>query len=1244
MNSKRSYFESINAGRKRRPNPSFQDMDHTLAQLESGNGERTGARYRRGAESPRPRAEAHDDYQQQPRRGTRRASFDALAGDMGRAREQEDGFGSVSKIAAELQGLRDELRQQVGQGLRREFDSLRTDIERLHSSIPTGSPAELGVEFERLSDSVRSLAERGSDRDVNMLRLELENVKEALTDLAREDTLRSVDRRWDDFDRRWTKLEDKIDKAPARANLEPTFDALNAQLERIGKAIDGLPDSHSLQSLEEKLRGLAGTVDQFSNRYGAEMPEAFSMIEHRLDEITRAIAASASAEQARPFDTEPFERIEARVSSLARQIEEMADDQNNHQVIDRLNALSHRVEEVAQRIQVPESAVEDLAEQISAIAGKLEEDPARNYADVIFQGMEDRFAQITKMLDQRQGDAIEQGQQLFRELEQRLETVSSRMEQRDTQTAASNADMVEAMERRFAELATYLDRPQPAPPASDFSGLEERLEDISRRLDSSAQHVSSIDPEIIRSLESQVAALSAHLERPNQPLPEFEDISPRLDHIEQSLAQGREEMVDAARRAAQDAVSGMPAGDGGENLSALTSELKAFEEISRKSDERNAKTFETIHDTLLKIVDRLGALEDSRSSPAAAPVAAAAPAAAVAAPQPAQPQVMPDLSAEHTPSIEGDFADEDDGAYDDEPAEMSQQVRSPAQAAAAAARHSLGKAEAEAEETTAKRSMLGGLTRAFTGRKDKKAEAQAAKPAAKDEPKLDEPLDPSVANEPLEPGSGAPDLNAIMKRVRDEHGGSGPATSMDAAKSDFIAAARRAAQAAAAEAEAMKRKNDGAQSGSKLRVGGILGGRSKTALLAATAIVVLVGAWQLGGAFLSGGGNNTQDVAATEETPDAAPPLTARMMDEESAGEPAPAARMIEDEPTETADASGPAAADRMMEPETDLAAEGFDNGSETMAMTEPAPEMMAGEEPMAMDAPASGFASATPTVPVEAGPVALREAADGGDPKAMFEIANRYADGRGVEADMAEAAAWYERSAELEFAPAQYRLGNLYEKGTGVDRDIAMAMEWYEKAAQQGNASAMHNLAVLYAMGGESGSADNDRAARWFLEAAELGVTDSQYNLGILAAKGAGMPQSLEESYKWFALVAETGDRDAAAKRDEIAKALRPEQLVKAKQAADLWKARPAIPEANVAEIPEEWTEGEPQTASVNVENAVRNIQAILNNNGYDAGPADGMMGERTKTAIRAFQADNGMEADGEVDDELVKALLALN
>jgi localization factor PodJL len=191
-----------------------------------------------------------------------------------------------------------------------------------------------------------------------------------------------------------------------------------------------------------------------------------------------------------------------------------------------------------------------------------------------------------------------------------------------------------------------------------------------------------------------------------------------------------------------------------------------------------------------------------------------------------------------------------------------------------------------------------------------------------------------------------------------------------------------------------------------------------------------------------------------------------------------------------------------------------------------------------------------------------------------------------------------------------------------------------------------MHNLAVLYAMGAD-GHTDNDAAATWFIKAAELGVKDSQFNLGILSAKGVGMKQSLEESYKWFALVAKTGDKDAANKRDEIANALRPEQLERARAASELWKPKPLDPEANTVEIPGAWQEGGEKTAGVDtkkvdVKKAVQNIQAILNKNGYEAGNPDGVMGGKTKAAIAQFQKDNGMEPTGEIDQTLVSTLLA--
>src|SRR5690606_24223957 len=154
-----------------------------------------------------------------------------------------------------------------------------------------------------------------------------------------------------------------------------------------------------------------------------------------------------------------------------------------------------------------------------------------------------------------------------------------------------------------------------------------------------------------------------------------------------------------------------------------------------------------------------------------------------------------------------------------------------------------------------------------------------------------------------------------------------------------------------------------------------------------------------------------------------------------------------------------------------------------------------------------------------------------------------------------------------------------------------------------------------------------------------------SQYNLGILAAKGLGMPVSLEESYKWFALAANSGDKDSAQKRDQIEVVLTPIQRERAEGAVTLWKAKPLNEAANSLDVPADWSENARVTeAPADMKKAVRNIQLILQKNGYDVGGADGIMGSRTRNAIAAIQKANGQNPTGEVDQKLVQLLLKMN
>lgn len=454
---------------------------------------------------------------------------------------------------------------------------------------------------------------------------------------------------------------------------------------------------------------------------------------------------------------------------------------------------------------------------------------------------------------------------------------------------------------------------------------------------------------------------------------------------------------------------------------------------------------------------------------------------------------------------------------------------------------------------------------------------------------------------------------------------SGP--SADTGKSDFIAAARRAAQAAAADAGAMTSGSPAPGEDGSGSIVGAISRRRKPILMAAGAILLAILAVPLVRGFIAPG--NEAVVAQAPEPP----AIVETLPDEDGSAE---ASEIAASETTPSRDVL--AEADAAVEPD---------------AAGMAAPELAAAAPDPVETPDVEDVETATVTsfddLPGNVGSVALREAVAEGDAMALYVVGERLADAaRGGDGDLSEALKWYERAAELGFAPAQYRTGNFYEKGFGAERDFSTAKTWYQLAAEQGNASAMHNLAVLFASGAD-GPPDFDSAARWFLRAAELGVRDSQFNLGILAAKGQGMPQDLGESYKWFALAAQSGDEDAAAKRDDIANVLRPDQLETARGATALWRAKPIDERANRVDVPEAWQTGDTVTAAAapisdeDMRRAVANIQAILNDNGYDAGPVDGLMGRKTRDAIIAFQRDNGLPATGNVDQSLVENLLAL-
>ncbi|KQY23977.1 peptidoglycan-binding protein [Rhizobium sp. Root482] len=1154
---------------------------------------------------------------------------------------------AMAEIAQTLVGLRQELKKDIAEGLSREMTALRAEIRGITADAAQEHMAveDIRGDLQRLSDSIGQLGRQASPAQADALKIEFDDLRAMIDGLAREDSMRRMETRW-------TSVEDRLNVFDASRDDELV--ALAYRLDEIKLQLGSLNSGPALHALEDKLVSVAQAIEMIGRHLQPDdrrLAAQFADLDARLDEISRAIVASGRT--AAP-DSAGVTRVEGRLADLSRQIDGLQRPTDNGLGL-RIEALTARVEELANE----EAAMR----------------------------LEERLEQLSLMLERSQQAAAQP------DLTGYLADISNKID------ALDQGSVNEALAERLDDLARridQLDMPAPAFAGDDrFARLEGQLSDIAIRLEET-QAAPYDDHDILRSLQDQIANLSNLVSQPREAASvvpaEFEG---RMSALEDYLATSDEYIMEAARQAAEAVMEAYakngvaqaaPGGADMAAISALADDLKMLEELSRSGEERTARTFEALHETLVHIAEKLERLEErglEQEPPRAFGLRERQD--AHTQPQMAAPQ-MPKATFD---TQEDAFAEVGfDSHYEEMKRDLQASVVEPAEAAVI--RADIAEAIAEQAEThqgdaglvavpaaKARSSLLAGLTKRFSGKRKEPARAverQFIDPT----PSIDsaEAIEPDAANQLLEPGSGVPDVKKILERVRAGQAGKTP-LSGEADKADFIAAARRAAQLAAEEVDTLNRGRGAAPASP---AGGAFARHRRPILMAVGAVLLAIMSYPLVNTLIRGdaspaavpvaaieqpAGDSLPQAQETDEAEAAMPsqdsdvtPLSTLQPTGEQATTDAAPAEETTMEPA--GDMTEPDTAEQeALQPQAELPKIPSETEQAQPAPAEGASQLLAPTQNLTSSAAATSFdaaakettaaqptvapATAAITVPADIKPEVLAEAGRKGDPLALFEIGAIYTEGRGIKADPTEAAKWYQRAADAGVIPAQYRLASLYEKGSGVGRDLKKARVLYEQAASKGNATAMHNLAVMLASGGET-APDFAGAGKWFAMAADRGIRDSQFNLAILYARGNGVSQDLEESYKWFSIAARDGDADAAQKRDEVAKAMKPEQLKSAKAKFEAWTATPLEPEANSVDVPDSWLGKGVKTSSIDMKKALRNIQAILNNNGFDAGKPDGEMGKKTMAAIKAFQKSIGQEPTGEITDALVKELLKRN
>lgn len=1127
----------------------------------------------------------------------------------------------TDELAGSLsQTLRENLRDQMSL----EIDKMRNELGLLQQSANEANDRAVLSDIQRISEGIHELQNRQAvspDQFGDMVG-ELRGMHREIRDLGERpvaqfdatEITNSIQSSYDDIAKRLEGM--------GSSQVGAQFESLSEKLENLKSGLTA-NDPQMLVRIEEQLHAMGSGISALTQSQSSgtpvasdpALPEYFEGLDRRMEEITRAVMASATAGNI-STDESAFDRIEARITSLAKTVENIALDNSTNPQLDELNSMP---DQLIQAI----SGLEDRVSQLSASSGQNESEINEKFGTQLTELTQkiDVLNTASAAMEASHEQAPPHEGELGAKLDQLTLTLERAINSGDGSVGQLEGQIAELSNR--VEQAVSTDQAEQQNRTLNESRIVEELQSLAARVELLDSSFANPKPENdqFSALENQINNIASQLQSVGGQ-PDLSAIENRLGGIEQQFETNREFAIEAANEAVKQAASRNENSGQSSAISAIAEDLQSLTRSSTELKGHSLETFDAVRDSLTMILDRINSIEmriatEEHSSGFVEPIPAPS--------EEMHSAQMVDAAREYASNLDHEnFKTNDQPEWNDGAGDGSAQIPEP--------------------ENTGELPQVNAPSLDLQHMPPEGVQSVEAITLAGDDM-------------PLEPGSGAPnlptnvadstyagdqgpDMDSLMRQAKENKR---KTTLEDDQKNptDFIAAARRAAQAAANdEQESVATQEQSPKPKKKLSLGGLTGKRKKMVMFGAVALVAAAlaipaisylkpaGEDQL--AYMDSADDDKIEASNEDDIGSSNASLTSTPDTEINADVESPQDEVIPAEETVEAalDVTEPSDARQIVDTDTVLS-----------IPTSPQSDAQARSMNSA-ETPAMSMITKAPMPSEEVGPIALRQAAASGNAKALFEVGRRYTKGVNGTPDMKEAALWYQRAADLGYAPAQYRLGNFYEKGHGVSSDVNQAAAWYKKSADNGNALAMHNLAVINAMGVLDGGANMVEASSWFKMAAEHGVKDSQVNLGIVYAKAMGVDVDLVQAYKWFAIAAKAGDKDAAQKRDTVAKQMRPDQLATARGEVELWAPKDINNEANIITIPTEWKAAPQITASLSNKQMVMKTQSILSTLGFKPGPADGLMGAKTIKAIKEFQSRAGIAVNGKVTLELLTAL----
>ena len=978
-----------------------------------------------------------------------------------------------------------------------------------------------------LADQLREQRRAPQPEDQSGLRDELRQVQQALQNLAPRETVSSVSEQLQ-------ALGQKIEQVRCNGGRDAVLAPVEKLMAEMRAGLDSLRDPKALTAVGASLDALARRIEELGAR---------SIDSRQIADMHRQLAdMRAALTEARQH--EPASGLHEQISLLGAKLDALAHAPRDTKIVamvanavDDMRQNLHRLDPDAlfERISQSMPGLDSIEQRLDMLAERIETTraPAADH-----RSLDAITSQIERMTQSLAGRAVQPD----------LGPVIARIDDlRNNMARQGSGQDLGPVISRIDDLAAKVARGT-SQPSIDLSPLSARIDDLRERL---AQGAPGPD---LSALERRIADLQTAIQQ-RQPQPDIKG----LEQILRKLA----ERIETVRAPAA----------GGVALDALQNQIVALAERLDQPGHAPAPALGGIERMLADLMQSVSGLREVAASAAESAVREAM----VQAPMPGG---MDDLAVEGMMLIKRDLTEMKAAQSDAEG--RSRETLQMVSATLDKIVTRLSTLEGEIARPRAAAPAAAPVPQELAGNHDRIAPPLARQVTVTRQ--ADRPLAGNAPPPPMMPpvhAAGGDDMDLPLEPGAGRSGTplSAPGDAAEAPvdpRSNFIAAARRAAQAAAAQtAQTLSELDEkkGLKAGFDAKAGGVksyIASRRKPLLLGLAALVFALGGLKVvSGLFGSEEPETTGAISAPALLPESAP----------ASADAVPPARKAE-APATTPKAE---AYERRLQVAEEVVAK---SALPTMAMGKADPMAVGAigapqrpsEAGTAQPLPApSGETGARPAdvaALMKAAPYSanerLRQAAANGNHAAMYEIGNRLAEGRGTARDLKAAARWFEFAAERGFVPAQYRIGSFHREGLGVAKDAKIAYRWFQRAAEQGHILAMHNLAVLHAEGTISGQPDYAGAATWFRNAAEHGVKDSQFNIAILHVRGLGVEQNLVEAYKWFSAAAAQGDQDAVKKRDELATRMTPDLLAQGKAIFDGFRAKKPDMRANEVSVPD--------------------------------------------------------------------------